>query len=240
MESVYQGPVDQETAEAEQAALTPQDQLRFQWRQQTGFLPFIRQKNVIDQNAGLVAQAAIVALPGWTSPRMFALQGLVLAAVILSLANWGITRHAGRLEEQIVGLQAHVQTETKRQEEIIAATEAEIRRISNSGKAMFKLHLAATPLTREQALQALNNSLEGVGPLFWVVFWAGFYLLLLRYFAAVARGLYQALELKPGSSEWSLENTMLMRVHNSVVITFAAMEAVFLLLCYALYAAQRH
>ena len=146
MESVYQGPVDQETAEAEQAALTPQDQLRFQWRQQTGFLPFIRQKNVIDQNAGLVAQAAIVALPGWTSPRMFALQGLVLVAVIASLANWGITRHAGRLEEQIVALQANVQTETRRQEEIIAATEAEIRRISNSGKAMFKLPSSAAAL----------------------------------------------------------------------------------------------
>jgi hypothetical protein len=345
MESVYQGPVDQETAETAQAALTPQDQFRLQWRQQTGFIPFIRQKNVIDQNAGLVGHAAAVALPGWTSPLMFALQGLVLVAVILSLANWQITRHAGSLEGQIVALRADVQTEIKRQEEIIAATEAEIRRISNSGKAMFKLHLSATPLTREQALQALSNSLdeshqseqqykekmaareqelrarqsalalahsgsplmfslalvlaawlvgrggqkdfprarpgrrpgdlylyfaaaeglwpnlvllvflhlalshdpyglsgllESVGPLFWVVFWAGFYLLLLRYFAAVARGLQQALEIKPASSEWSLENTMLMRIHNSVAIAFAALEAVFLLLCYLLYAAQRH
>ncbi len=37
-----------------------------------------------------------------------------------------MTRHAGKLEDQITALQASEQTEITRQEEIIAATEAEI------------------------------------------------------------------------------------------------------------------
>lgn len=341
MESVYQEPVSQDES-ANQTALTPQDRLRLQWRQQTGFIPFLRQKSVIDQHAELVPQAATVALPGWSSPWMFALQGLVLASVILALVNWQLTRHSGTLEEKIAAVQANAQTELRRQEEIIAATEAEIRRISNSGKAMFKLHLSATPLTREEALQALNNSLEeshrseeqykekmaaqernlrarqsvlalahsgtplvfsvalalaawlagrgaqkdfsrtrrrlsglylyfataeglwpnlvllvflhvalshdpyglsglfeSVGPLFWVVFWAGFYFLLLRYFVVVSRDMHQALATRPALNEWSLENTMLLRLHNSFVIAFGGMEAVFLALCYAVYMAQR-
>jgi hypothetical protein len=345
MESVYQEPVGQDAAEIDEASLSPQDRLRLQWRQQTGFVPFIRQKNVIDQNAELVPQAATVALPGWSSPWLFALQGLVLVSVIASLMNWQLTRHAGRLEDQVAALQANLQTEIKRQEEIIAATEAEIRRISNSGKAMFKLHLSATPLTREEALQALNNSLDeshrsedqykekmaaqeqdlraqqsalalahsgsplvfsvalalaawlagrgaqkdfpragpgrrlsdlylyfataeglwpnlvllvflhialshdpyglsgvftSVGPLFWVVFWAGFYFLLLRYFVVVSRGMHQALAIKPAFNEWSLENKMLLRLHTSFVAAFGGMEAAFLALCYVLYIAQRH
>ena len=91
---------------------------------------------------------------------LFALQGLVLIAAVLSLTNWQITRHAGTLEDEIVALQANAQVEIKRQQEIISATEAEISRISSSAKASFKLHLSAAPLTREQALQVLNSSLQ--------------------------------------------------------------------------------
>jgi len=159
MESVYQEPVYQDDAAAE-AALSPQDHLRLEWSRQPGFLPFLRQKNLIDQHAELVPYAAGVALPGWISPWLFALQGLVLISAVFALVNWQLTRHAGSLEDQVVALRANMQTELKRQEEIIAATEAEIRRISNSGHAMFKLHLSPAPLTREQALAALSNSLE--------------------------------------------------------------------------------
>lgn len=340
MDSVYQ---DEEVSSP--AQLTPQDQLRQQWRQQPGFLPFLRQKNVIDQNAALLPFAATAGLPGWITPGLFALQGLVLIAVIASLLNWQMTRHSGKLEDEITALQASVQTEVHRQEEIIAATQAEIKRISNSPRPSFKLHLSETPLTREQALAALNSSLadshtseeqfkqtmaarerklrarqsalavansgsplifslalllaaglfsqgaqkefshnrqarrladyylyfataEGlwpnlvllaflhvalsgnaygfsglflsVGPLFWVVFWIGFYFLLLRYFVMVARDLYRAMQVRGPASEWSFDNRLLFRIHNSFVVVFVGLEAVFLALCYAFYLAQDH
>jgi hypothetical protein len=339
MESVYQ-----DEALIQEAELTPQDQLKLQWGQQPGFLPLIRQKNLIDRNPELLSVAATLNLPGWISPWMYALQGLVAASLMLALLNWQFTRHAGTLEDQVVALQANTQTEVKRQEEIIAATKAEIRRISRSANAVFKLHLSPTPLTREQALQALNSSLEesqrseeqykekmaaqqrkllarqnalalansgtplvfslglalaavlvgsgaqksfprirlarrlgdfylyfataeglwpnlvllvflhvalshdayglsgvfgSVGPLFWVVFWTGFYCLLLRYFVMVARDLNQALEIRPPANEWSLENKMLLRVHNSFLLVFAVMQAAFVALCYAIYLGQK-
>lgn len=155
MESVYQ-----DEAVVAEVELTPQEQLKLQWSQQPGFNRLMRQKNVIDQNAELVPYAGSARLHGWISPLLFALQGLVLVAVIASLANWLITRHSGPEEEQIVALQTNGQTEIRRQEGIIAATEAEIRRISSSAQSIFKLHLAPTPLSREQALHALNASLD--------------------------------------------------------------------------------
>jgi hypothetical protein len=155
MELVYH-----DEAVLSEAQLTPQDQLRLQWQQQPGFMPLIRQKNVIDQNAELVPYAAVAGLSEWISPGLFALQGLVLIAVIAAGLNWQMTRHSGKLEEEITALQASSRLEIKRQEEIIAATQAEIRRISSSPNSSFKLHISATPLTRGQALTALNSSLE--------------------------------------------------------------------------------
>lgn len=340
MESVYQ---DEEVFQ--EAVLTPQDQIRLQWNQQPGFIPFIRQKNVIDQNAELVPHTGTASLQGWIPPRMFALQGLVLLSLIASLLNWQMTRHVGKLEDQITAMQASVQTEMDRQQGIIAATEAEIARISHSNKTMFKLHLSETPMTRDEALQALNGALnesqrseeqykermaaqehklrakqsalaiansgtplifslalvlaagligqggqkdfsrnpqarrltdfylyfataeglwpnlvllvflhvalsrsayglssvfESVGPLFWVVFFIGFYFLLLRYFVVVARDMYQAMQIRRPANEWSPENKMLLRIHNSFLVVFAGMEAAFLVLCYALYFTQNH
>ena len=155
MESVYQ-----DEAVYSEAAVTPQDQLRLQWSQHPGFLPLLRQKSLIDRNPELVPYAGTAGLHGWIPPSLFALQGLVLLSLVAALLNWQVTRHAGRLEDQIVALQATVQTEVNRQAGIIAATQAEIRRISSSSKTSFKLHLSETPLTREQALQALASSLE--------------------------------------------------------------------------------
>lgn len=340
MESVYQ---DEEVLS--EAQLTPQDQLRMQWRQQSGPIPFLRQKNVIDQNAELLPYAATAGLQGWLTPGLFALQGLVLVAAILSAMNWQFTRHSGKMEDEIIALQASAQTEITRQEEIIAATEAEIRRISSSSKPSFKLHLSPTLLTREQALAALNSSLaeshasedqykektaereknlrarqsalaiansgsplifslallmaagifsqgaqktfsrsrharrladyylyfattEGlwpnlvllvflhialsrnayglnelftsVGPLFWVVFSIGFYFLLLRYFVMVARDLYRAMQVRGPANEWGFNNRILFRIHNSVVVVFVGLEAMFLALCYAFYITQNH
>jgi hypothetical protein len=339
MESVYQ---DEQVFAEEQ--LTPEEQLRLQWRQQPGFIPFIRQKNVIDQNAGLVSHAGRAGLIGWIPPLKFALQGLALISLVASLVNWQLTRHAGTMEDQIVALQENAQSEIRRQEIFIAATEAEITRIGNSAHSIFNLRMSPAPLSREEALRQLNSSLaesqrseeqykanvaaqerrlrarqcafvlansgtplifslalalaaalvgrgvqkdyararqarrskdfylyfataEGlwpnlvllvflhlalsrsaygvsdtfarVGPLFWVVFCAGFYFLLLRYFVAVARDMYQALEIRPSSSDWSPENRVLLRVHNSFLAAFAGLEAGFLALCYGVYLAQR-
>src|SRR5262249_15442719 len=108
MEIVYQN--ETESAEHE---LTPQDQIKLQWRQQPGFIPFVRQKNVIDQNAELVPYAGTASLHGWIPPRLFALQGLILLSLVASLVNWLMTRHEGKLENQIVALQADAQEEIK-------------------------------------------------------------------------------------------------------------------------------
>jgi hypothetical protein len=329
----------------EEAALTPQDQIRLQWRQQPGFIPFLRQKSVIDKNVELLPYAGTAALEGWIPPRMFALQGLVLLSFFAALLNWQITRHAGKLEDQITTLQTTAQTEITRQQEIIAATRAEIARISHSPRNVFKLHLSDAPMTREEALLALNSALDesqrseeqykeraalqehklrsrqaalaiansgtplvfslalvlaaglvgkggqrdfsrsrlakritdfylyfaaaeglwpnlvlliflhialsrsayglsglfgSVGPLFWVVFSVGFYFLLLRYFVVVARDLYHVMQIRRPVNEWSPDNRMLLRVHNSFLVAFVGLEAVFLALCYAAYFAERY
>jgi hypothetical protein len=340
MESVYQ-----DEAVVVEAQLTPQEQLRLQWQQQPGATRFLRQKNVIDQNAELLPFAAVAGLPGWISPGLFALQGLVLIAFIAACMHWQATRHSGKLEDEITTLQANQQTEIRRQEEIIAATQAEIRRISNSASSSFQLHISRSPLTREQALAALNSSLQesrnseeqykqkitakehelrarqsalaiansgsplifslalflaaglfskgvqkefprnrharnladyylyfataeglwpnlvlvafmfvalsgsdyglgglfsSVGPLFWVVFWIGFYLLLVRFFVMVARDLYKAMQARPPANEWGFDNRILFGIHNSFFTVFAGLEAVFLALCYGLYFVQLH
>jgi hypothetical protein len=330
---------------AEQPELTPLDQLRQQWIQQPGFTPLIKQKNVIDQNAALLPYAGMASLPGWNWPWSFAFQGLVIVAIVISGFNWLETRHSGKAEDDITRLQQNLQTETDRQQGIIDATDAEIRRISRSPKNTFTLHMASHPLSREEALAELNASLEDtrsslqqyreraalrerelrarqgvlaiaesgtplvfvlalvlaagsvrrgvqrsysrsrhardsadlylyfataqgmalnlvflaflhfglsssgwgfssfsqtVGPVFWVVYWAGFYLLLMWYFGAIASGLYAALHLRAPAGQWSFQNKLLISVHNSVLLTFIELEIPFLAACYFLYVSGKH
>ncbi|HKW74758.1 MAG TPA: hypothetical protein VJN64_04475 [Terriglobales bacterium] len=330
---------------AEQPELTPLDQLRQQWMQQPGFTPLIKQKNVIDQNAALLPYAGVASLPGWNWPWTFAFKGLIIFAIVVSGFNWLATRHSGKLEDDITRLQQNMQAEADRQQGIIDATEAEIRRISRSTKNTFTLHMANRPLSREEALAELNASLQdtrsslqqyrehaalrerelraregvlaiaesgtplifvlalvlaaggvrravqrshsrnrharnsgdlylyfatakgmalnlvflaflhfglsssgwgfssfsqSVGPVFWVVYWAGFYLLLLWYFAAIASDLYAALQLRAPANRWSFQNNFLMKIHNSVLLTFAELELPFLVACYFLYVTGKH
>ena len=140
--------------------ISPAEQFRQQWNQQSGPIPFWKQKTVIDQNAELVVYAGTIPLSGWASPRAFALQGLVLVAALLCAGNWYFTRQSGPLQDQIDAHRAQTQQEVKRESEIMEATQAEIRRISNSAKNVFNLHMSSTPLTRQQALQELQTSLE--------------------------------------------------------------------------------
>lgn len=322
----------------EERELSPVEMLQVQWRQQPGFIRFIKQKNVIDQNAELLPYAGVVSLPGWASPRAFAFQGLVLLAVILSLLNWYKTRDRGKVHDDIIALQASVQAEENRQQGIVDADQAERKKILASPRAIVWRNVP-----REVALQDIENSLndakdslrqykqrmavresdlrskqralalvnsgtpvvfslalvlaaglvaggarrdyprsnvraagdfylylatafgiwanlvfllalhfalsgpayglggipDAAGPLFWLIFWIGFYSLLVYYFGIVARHLYKALQLRPPEKEWSLENTLLVRINNSFVAVFVVMEAAFLSLAYIFYVGLR-
>ncbi len=147
-------------AEPEEQALSPVDQLRSQWNQQPGAILLIRQKNVIDQNPTLLPYVGSAGLSGWKWPYAFAMQGLILMAVFSSFFNWYLTHSAGPIFQEIVANQANTQLEVQREQGIIDATEAEIRRITKSPKETFNLHMSETVLTREQALQQLYASLE--------------------------------------------------------------------------------
>jgi hypothetical protein len=318
--------------------LSPADQLRQQWKQQPGFIAFVRQKNVIDENAELLPYAGLLSLPGWASPRAFAFQGLVLIAILLSFLNWYETRDRGKLQEDIVTLQANVAAENKRQLETMDAARAEKKRISASPKSIVWKNVP-----REEALQQIDTSLEDsqkslkeyqtkmaqrekelraqqqaetivrsvaplifslalmlsaglvaggirrdyprsnvrsagdcylyfatayglwpnlvflvflhfalsgpaygmtsfsstVGPLFWILFWIGFYFLLVRYLGTVARDMFKALQIRPPAKEWSPDNRMLLRLHNSFLLAFVVMEAAFLSLMYFFYLAGK-
>lgn len=339
LENVYQD----ETLVAEPEQLSPVDQLRLQWTQQPG-IPLLKQKSLIERCPELLSYVGMASLKGWSWPYAFALQGLVIAAVLASLLNWSMTNDSGRLHDDITRLQAETQAEVQRQQGVSDATQAEISRISNSRKETFKLHMSETPLTREQALAQLNASLadsrssleqykqrmdlkerdlratesalslarsgaplffcvalllcaggvrrgvqsdfsrnrlarnsgdfflyfattegiflnlallalahfalsggnyglsdffESVGPLFRVVFWIAFYVLVLRYFVGIARGMYKALQLRVPSNEWSADNRILLRIHNNFLAVFAVLEATFLAACYLLYHADK-
>jgi hypothetical protein len=328
----------QNEAVFEQPQLSPLEQFRQQWRQQPGFIPFLKQRNVIDQNVELLAYASVTSPPGWASPRAFAFQGLVLAAIVLSCFNWYQTRNRGKVEEEITLLEANVREETNRQQGMMAAAQAESKRIQSSPRSIvwktvpreealaqvessiedsrksleeytarmavrekdlrasqraqtiarsgtplifslalmlaagliasgarrdfprsnvrpagdFYLYMATTRgvLVNLALLAALHFMLSGqawgvsgladsLGLLFWLVFWGGFYYLLLRYFVLVSRDMHKALQIGPPASEWSTENKMLLRIHNSFWTVFVTMEAAFLSLSYFFYLATR-
>jgi hypothetical protein len=330
MEIELQNEAEKPAAEPE---LSPVEQLRKLWAQQTG-ISFLRQKTLISLHQDLLPYACVTSLAGWSSPRAFALQGLVAAAILTSLVNFYITRDIGPGTEQIQAVQADLQAEVARQQGIMDATQAETNRVLKSprstiwksvskeealrqlGASMaesrksledFKDKAAArekelrarqqaeavansgTPLVFSLALVlaaglvasgarrdfprsnvraagdlylyfataggvwlnlifllflhfALSSGAYGlsvfsntVGPLFWALFWIGFYLLFVRYLASVARHVGKALEIRPPASEWTLENRMLVRLHNSFLIVFAALEAMFLSVAYIAY-----
>lgn len=332
MEIELQNEVETQPSEARQ--LSPQETLRGLWSQQTG-ISFWRQKNTITSRPDLLPFAGVVRLPGWASPRAFALQGLVIAAVVISLINWLATHNAGPARDQIQTLHADLQAEIERQQGVMDATERERKRIARSNQVFkslskqeavnqmdqsledskesleqFKKKTAAkekqiyagqqaealadsgTPLVFALALVfaagwvaagvrkdfpranvraagdlylyfatadglwinllllvamhiALSGSAYGLsgvssalGPLLWVVFWVGFYVVFMRYLATVARDMHKAMQIRLPVNNWDLENRMLMRLHNSFLIVFAALEAMFLSLAYLYYVAM--
>jgi hypothetical protein len=335
MENVLQDENEPEIVEAE---LSPVETFRLQWQQQPGFVPFLKQKNMIDQNAELLPYAAVVSPRGWSSPLVFACEGLVVAAALLSFLNWYETRDSGRLQDEIVALQANVQTEAQRQQGVMDAAQAETKKILASPKAIvwktvpreealrqlassqddarksledYRKQMAEreNELRSQQRAEAVANSgtpfiftlalvlaaglvtsgvrrdyprsnvraagdyylyfatasglwlnliflvfmhfaLSGnsygvthfsdtVGPLFWWLFWVGFYLLLVYYFAIVAREMYKAMQLRPPASDWSLSNKLLIRINSCFLMMFFTLEAIFLSGAYLIYLFSR-
>jgi hypothetical protein len=335
MENVLQ---DANETAAVEADLSPVDTFRLQWQQQPGGLPFIKQKNMIDQNAELLPYAVVVSPRGWSSPLVFACEGLVLAAALLSFLNWYETRDSGRLQDQIVALQANVEVEAKRQQGVLDAAQAETKKILSSPKAIvwktvpredalqqlassqedarksmqeYRQQMAerenelrslqraeaiansGTPLVFSLALvlaaglvtsgvrrdypkgnvraagdyylyfatasglwlnlillvfmhfalsgnaYGLSHLSDTVGPLFWWLFWIGFYLLLIYYFSVVAREMYKAMQLRPPASEWSLQNKLLLRINTCFLMMFFTLEAIFLSGAYLIYLFSR-
>jgi hypothetical protein len=335
METVFQ---DANETAAVETELSPMEQFRLQWQQQPGLVPFLRQKSMIDQYPELMPYAAIVSPKGWLSPVVFACEGLVLAAVLLSLLNWYETRDKGNLQDQIVTLQANVQAEIKRQQGVMDAAAAETKKILSSPKAIVWKNvpreealetLAASEVDARQSLQqfqkkmadretelrsleraeaiansgtplifclalvfaaglvaagarrdypksnvraagdyylyfvtssgiwfnlvllvalhfALSSNAYGlshmsdtVGPLFWGLFWIGFYILLLYFFAVVAKEMYKAMQVRPPASDWSLGNKILLRINNSFLVMFVTLESMFLGGAYLVYVFSR-
>jgi hypothetical protein len=99
---------------------------------------------------------------------------------------------------------------------------------------LFLLHFALSG-----ASWGLADMLESLGPVFWVAFSFGVYALLLYYFVLVARRLYAGLQLRVPASEWSPENKIALRIHNSFMITLIELEAIFLSACYFFYHAGK-
>ncbi len=81
--------------------------------------------------------------------------------------------------------------------------------------------------------------LESLGPVFTVALAVGLYALLLYYFVTVSRRMYAALQLRVPLNEWSPENKVLLRIHNSFLLTFIELEAIFLSGCYFFYHAGK-
>jgi len=81
----------------------------------------------------------------------------------------------------------------------------------------------------------LAGFFEDVGPLFQVAFWIGFYVLVLRYFAGIARSMYKAMQMRVPASEWGPQNRVLLCIHNNFLAVFAVLEGTFLAACYLLY-----
>jgi hypothetical protein len=335
METVFQ---DANEGQGGEVQLSPLEQLRALWQRQAGFIPFVKQKRVIADSPELLPYASSSTLKGWASPRAFAIQGLVVAAAIVALLNWYNTRDTGKLQEEILGLRADVQTETERQQGIMDAAQAERKRILTSPKSIVwktvpreqalretesaiedsqksleefkqrKLEQEIELQSRQRAEAILNSgtpliftlalvfaaglvaggarrdypkanvraagdyylyfaatsglwlnlvflllinvALSGeaygmtsffqtVGPLFWILLWIGFYVLLVWYFAGVARSMYKVMQIRPPASEWDLGNKLLVRIHNSFLIMFVTLEALFMSGAYLVYVMSR-
>ncbi|HEV3040471.1 MAG TPA: hypothetical protein VHA33_22100 [Candidatus Angelobacter sp.] len=139
---------------------SPIDRFKEQWEKHAGGINFLRQVRVINQNPQSIQYASLASLKGWAEPLVFGLQGLVLVSLLLSLANWLITKDRGKQADQIAVLQHEMEAEMSRQEGVIAATQQDIERINRSKKKEFTVAGSPEFLNREDALQRHNTLID--------------------------------------------------------------------------------
>src|ERR1700730_8475417 len=325
---------------------SPIDRFKEQWEAQPGSLNFFRQLNVINKNPQSLQYAALSSLKGWTQPLVFAIQGLLLAAFLLSVTNWLITKDRGKQADQIASQQNDWEAEKKRQQGVLDATQEAIDQINRSvRKTTFTVAGSPVPLSRDQALQQLNalleetkkleqkyknriearqhelraaedalalgnsgtplvfslallfaaqvvrrgiqrdygrfklarqadsfylyfavsqgiwincglvfvmhlwfsaasyglsGSSEAIGPILSILFWVAVLGLLIYYFSVVSKDLYQAMQIPVPSNFYSLENRILVRLHQSFWLVFLVFEAGLIALSYGSYLLERH
>ena len=135
---------------------SPIDRLKERWAAQSSSIGFLRQRSLIQQNPELVQYAELARIKGWSQPLMFALQGLLLAAVFLSGMNWLITKDRGKQADEIAAVKADLDIEMKRQQGVIDAAQWEISRIRKSVKSAGFTVGPSGPLSKEDALQQLD------------------------------------------------------------------------------------
>jgi hypothetical protein len=81
----------------------------------------------------------------------------------------------------------------------------------------------------------LGGAFEAIGPIGRGIFWLGIYALLLYWFLLVSKDLYKTMQLPIMGSYLSPDNRLLLYMHNSFWLVFAAFELPFLLLASAVY-----
>lgn len=141
---------------------SPIDRFKDQWAQQPGGIGLLRQRNVILQNPELVQYADLTVIKGWIQPLVFALQGLVIAALMISAASWWHSHDRGKQADEIVAVQADLQSEARTNQGVIDAAQFEISRVTNSRKAGGFTVASSHNLSREEALLQLNNLIDDI------------------------------------------------------------------------------
>jgi hypothetical protein len=90
-------------------------------------------------------------------------------------------------------------------------------------------------LALSRSAYGLAGIFEAVGPIGQGIFWLAVYALLLYWFLIVAKDLYKTMQLPTPASYGTPENKLLLYMHNSFWLVFAAFETALLLLASAVY-----
>ena len=139
---------------------SPIDRFREQWTQQPGAISLLRQRNVILQHPELVQYAEFGGIKGWMQPLLFGLLGIVLMAFVISAGSWWLSHDRGKQADDIVAVQADVQSEARTNQGVIDAAQFELARIKNSRKADGFTVGSSKNLTRAEAIAQLDSLIE--------------------------------------------------------------------------------
>lgn len=135
---------------------SPIDRFREEWARPTGKTVFFREREFVLQNPDLVQYAELARPKGWTQPLMFALQGFLLAAFLLSAFSWLMTRDEGQQADEIEKVRAELESQVKTEKAVIDASELQTGEVERSRKGSGFTVARSTDLTKDEALQQLN------------------------------------------------------------------------------------